>query len=373
MSGGCETTGAGPASSDAAFGSGRPFTVGIEEELFLVDPDTHRLVDDAARVLSAIEVSPRLADHEAYACEVELRTPPCATAGEGAESLRRSREAARATGATLAGVGLHPDGGFGEVRLVDKPRYRGVEASMRGLMQRTPECALHVHVGMPDAETAIRVYNRLREHLPLLTGLAANSPWWHGRDSGLASARAASVRAYPGRGIPPAFADHAAYLEALAATAAGGGPDDYTLLWWDVRPHPRLGTVEVREMDAQSRVADAAGIAALVQALARQAAEEPARAAASADAISWSGFRAARDGLEATILHDGELLPVREAAQRALAAVRPAARELGSDDALAGVEAILREGNGADRRRADHRRGGLPALLAGIVADTASR
>ena len=83
---------------------------------------------------------------------------------------------------------------------------------MRGLMQRTPECALHLHVGMPDAETAIRVYNRLRELLPLLTGLSANSPWWHGRDSGLASARAAAVRAYPGRGIPPAFPDHAAYL-----------------------------------------------------------------------------------------------------------------------------------------------------------------
>jgi glutamate---cysteine ligase / carboxylate-amine ligase len=355
------------------FGSGQPFTVGIEEELFLVDPDTHALVHDAGRVLSGIDAPLKVADHEAYACEIELRTPPCATADEGAQSLRRSRDAARAAGATLAGVGLHPDAAFGDVRLVDKPRYRGVEESMRGLMQRTPECALHVHVGMPDADTAIRVYNRLRENLPLLTGLTANSPWWHGRDSGLASARAAAVRAYPGRGIPPAFPDHAAYEEALAATAAGGGPDDYTLLWWDVRPHPRLGTVEVREMDAQSRVADAAGVAALVQVLARLAAEEPARAPASADAISWSGFRAARDGLEASILHDGELVPVREAAQRALAAAGPVARELGADGALAGVEAILREGNGADRRRADHRRGGMSGLLAGIVADTASR
>jgi carboxylate-amine ligase len=305
---------------------GRPFTVGIEEELFLLDPDTHALADDAARVLAAIEAPPGAADHEAYASEIELRTPPCPGAGEAAESLRASRDAARAAGATLAGVGLHPDAPFGDARLVDKPRYRDVEASMRGLMQRTPECALHVHVGVPDPETAIRVFNRLREHLPLLTGLSANSPWWHGRDSGLASARAAAVRAYPGRGIPAAFADYASYEEALAATAAGGGPDDYTLLWWDVRPHPRLGTVEVREIDAQSGVADAAGLAALVQALARLAAEEPPRSPAPTDAISWSGFRAARDGLEATILHDGELLPLREAARRSLESARPVAR-----------------------------------------------
>src|SRR5213079_1309159 len=112
----------------------------------------------------------------------------------------------------------------------------------------------------------------------------------------------------------PAFRDLDEYEEALAASAAGGGPSDYSLLWWDVRPHPRLGTVEVRELDAQSRVDDAAALAALVQGLARAAAELPAqRPPLPSAAISWSAFRAARDGLEATILHDGELLPLPEA------------------------------------------------------------
>ena len=360
-------------SVEQRYGSSPPFTVGVEEELFLVDPRTHAPVHTAAEVLAVMEVPERAADHEAYACEVELRSPPCQNAPQAGRALREARAAARAAGATLAGVGLHPATEHGDVRLVDAPRYRDVEASMRGLMLRSPECALHVHVGVPNADTAIRVYNRLREHLPLLGGLAANSPWWFGRDSGLASARAAMVRAYPGRGIPPAFADHDQYLEALAASAAGGGPDEYTLLWWDLRPHPRLGTVEVREMDAQSRLVDVTALAALVQALARDAAEAPPRPPVPEAAISWSGFRAARDGLDATIAHEGELMPLRRAAELALAAARPHARELGGEDELEGVAAILAGGNGADRRRAAHRRGGLGKMLAEIVRETAVR
>jgi carboxylate-amine ligase len=354
----------------SAFGAGDAFSVGLEEELFLVDPETHALVDDAARVLGAIEAPDGAADHEAYACEVELRSPPSRGAGEAAEALAAARRAARAAGATLAGVGLHPAAELGDVSLVESERYRHVEDAMRGLMRRTPECALHVHVGVPDPVAAIRVFNGLRERLALLGGLAANSPWWHGRDSGLASARAAAVRAYPGRGVPPAFADYDDYLEALAATAAAGGPDDYTLLWWDVRPHPRLGTVEVRELDAQSRVADAGALAALVQALARAAAEAPATVPTAAEALSWSGFRAIRDGLDATILHDGELVPLRTAARRAVEVARPHARELGSEDALEGVEAILAGGNGADRRRAAAARGGVGELLGEVVEET---
>ena len=130
-------------------------------------------------------------------------------------------------------------------------------------------------------ETAIHVFNGLRRHLPLLTGLAANSPWWFGRDSGLASARWALVRSYPGRGIPPAFESWDAYLEHMAQLGPRAAPPDYTLVWWDVRPHPRLGTVEVRELDAQASLDDVAAITALTQALARREAEAPATRAAA--------------------------------------------------------------------------------------------
>src|SRR4029450_12145422 len=114
---------------------------------------------------------------------------------------------------------------------------------MRGLIRRTPESALHVHVGMPDPETAIRTYNGLRTHLPLLQGLSACPPWWFGADSGLASARFALVRSYPHRGVPPAFEDFEHYVRAVEAIASAGQHPDYTCVWWDVRPHPFSGPV----------------------------------------------------------------------------------------------------------------------------------
>ena len=126
-------------------------------------------------------------------------------------------------------------------------------------MTRTPDCALHVHVGMPDPETAIRVCNGLREYLPLLEALAANSPFWHGRDSGFASARRILRRGFPRVDIPSAFRDFAEYEEVVQAAMAAAEIDDYTFLWWEVRPHPRFGTVEVRAMDSQSSLASVGG------------------------------------------------------------------------------------------------------------------
>jgi carboxylate-amine ligase len=350
-----------------AFGSS--FTVGLEEELFLVAPPDLGLVQDAERVLGAIDHAGSWeADHEAFACEIELRSRPAATPGEAVAALRAARGAARDAGATMMAAGLHPTAPFGYVQLVRSERYRRVEDSMRGLIQRAPECALHVHVGMPDADTAVGVFNGLRAWLPLLEALAANSPWWHGIDSGMASARAAFVRAYPSRGIPRALRDWGDYEAALAASAAGGGPDDYTLIWWDVRLHPRLGTVEVREMDVQSRLDDTAGLAALVQALARMEAESPSEPVAT-EAIAWSAFRAARDGLDAEILSDGRLLPARDAARAAVRAARP---HLPEPEALDEVERLLRDGGGADRRRAAYRRGGMRGMLDDLVTETAA-
>jgi glutamate---cysteine ligase / carboxylate-amine ligase len=347
---------------EEAFGT--PFTVGIEEELFLVDPRTRRLAHEAERVLDRIELPPGAADHEAFSAEVELRSPPSATVGEAAASLGRARAAARAAGATLMGCGLHPTAEWGDVQLVEKERYRRVVADMRGLILRTPECALHVHVGLPDADTAIRVFNGLRAHLPLLSALAASSAFWFGRDSGLASARAALIRSYPGRGVPPVFRDLEEYERALRASAAGGGPTDPTMLWWDIRLHPTFGTVELREMDAQSRLDDVAAIAALIQSLARHQAERGRGDAVPSESIAWSAFRAGRDGLDAEILHRGALAPVREVAAAVLA-------ELPADDALDGVRRILRDGGGADRQRAAARRAGMPGVLELIESETA--
>jgi len=254
---------------DHAFGRFPGYTLGVEEELLVVDPQTLALTPAAEKVLAATNLSVGEAAHEAYAAEVELRSPPVADAAAGVQALRAVRAAVRAAGATLMGAGVHPAGAHGDAKLVDADRYQVVAESMRGLIRRTPECALHVHVGMPDPEAAIRSFNGLRAWLPLLAGLSANSPFWFGEDSGLASARAFLVRPYPGRGIPRAFRDWEDYSQSVEETTAAGGLRDYTFLWWDVRPHPSLGTVEVREMDAQASLDDVAAISALVHEIGR--------------------------------------------------------------------------------------------------------
>jgi glutamate---cysteine ligase / carboxylate-amine ligase len=353
-----------------AFGTSEPFTLGIEEELLLVDPETRRLSSVASEVLAAMEAHERAASHEVYAASIELRSPPRPDAEDAAREVAGLRAAARDAGATLIGAGVHPAGELGDVPLVDKERYRLVGGSMRGLIRRTPECALHIHVGMPDADTAIRVFNGMRSYLPLLLALSANSPMWFGQDSGLASARFALVRSYPRRVVPRAFEDLDDYASTIAAVAEAGDLSDYTYVWWDVRLHPRLGTIELRELDAQSRIGDAAAIAAFVQALARHLSEHP-RNPERSETISESSFRASRDGVQATLLDDGELRPVRDIARRALDQVSAAARELGGEAALAGIERLLDEGGGSGRQRRALEHGGVEAVLEQLVQETA--
>jgi glutamate---cysteine ligase / carboxylate-amine ligase len=348
-----------------SFGSGEPFSVGIEEELLLVDPDTLQLAHVADRIVPRVELPEGRADHEAFLAEIELRSSPRADVAGAIAELEENRAAARTAGATLMAVGLHPDARYGDVELVDSERYRRVEGEMRGLIKRTPECALHVHVGIPDPESAVAASTGLREALPLIQGLGAGSAFWFGIDSGLASARSAMVRGYPGRGAPPPLRSWDEYLEELEAIGAGGGPQDHTMVWWDVRLQPRLGTVELRELDAQAGLDEAAGMAALVRSLALRAVEAPIERPAPAQTIAWSWFRAARDGLDAEIAHRGELVPLREVARATLASLA------GADPALEGVVKILREGNGADRQRAAFARGGMRALLEHLAAETA--
>jgi carboxylate-amine ligase len=349
---------------------GRAFALGVEEELIVVDPTTLGLSHTGVDVLGGMDVAAGAgsAHPDTYAALVELASPVVADAGEGVRALSALRAGARATGATLLGAGIHPDGAFGDVVHVDEPRYHEIHAQLRGLLRRTPTCALHVHVGMPDAETAIHVYNGLREWLPLLQALAGNSPFWHGVDSGLATSRAQLFRGYPRGDIPRAFASFEDFEENVAAVVAAGDAPDYTFLWWDIRPHPRLGTVEVRAMDAQSSLRAVHGLAGLIHGLARAAAEAPAPSGgwSPREALMESSFRAARDGVAATLLHDGALRPVPEVAAAAVARARPFAEEA----ALAEVTRIARDGAGADRQRTAFARGGMRAVLELLVAET---
>jgi glutamate---cysteine ligase / carboxylate-amine ligase len=351
--------------SEHRFGSGPDFTIGVEEELLLVDGERFELAHVADRLVPRLELPRERADHEAFLAEIEVRSEAQRSAAEAIAQIAEGRAAVRGAGGTPMAVGLHPAAAFGDVRLVDSERYRRVEGEMRGLIKRTPECALHVHVAMPTPDAAVAGLMALREALPLIGALGASSPFWFGLDSGLASARAAIVRAYPGRGLPPPLRGWEHYLETLAGIAAGGGPRDHTMVWWDARLQPRLGTIELRELDVQADLERAAGLAALAHALIRRAAEDPPRELAPEQALHWSSFRAVRDGIDAELMFRGRLRPVREAARELLDELA------GSDDALAGVEKILREGGAPARQRALHAEGGMPALLRYLAEETA--
>jgi glutamate---cysteine ligase / carboxylate-amine ligase len=357
--------------ADHRFGATPSLSLGVEEELLLVDAggDLARSAED---VLDAVRGTP-IADRvtaEIFTEQIELKTGICRTAAEALEQLRELRDGVRAAGFELLASGLHPRATGREPVLFDKPRYEVVQKDLAGLL-RTPPCGLHVHVAMPDPETAVRVANAMRLYLPALQALSANSPFQEGVDSGHASARTQVVRSYPRFQVPRRFRDYEDFLDVADQLTAAAGVDDYTYLWWDVRPHPRLGTVEVRAVDVQIGAKTSAAIAALVQAIAARELERPSTGGPRREALEESYFQAASHGLDAEILFDSPTpSPAREIAAGVLEMVRPHARSLGGEESLTEIERILEEGNGADWQRRVEERVGIDGLVAQLVVCT---
>jgi glutamate---cysteine ligase / carboxylate-amine ligase len=339
----------------------------VEEELLLVDPVSHALAHTSSRVLDAIGDTSSDIKHDLYEAQIEIASPPSEDVGEAIRALRRHRREVANVGGVLLGAGVHPSAEFGDVKIVDEERYLRECANLRGIVQRTPDCALHVHVGVPDNDCAIKIYNALREYVPLFVGLSGNSAFWHGVDSGFSCTRMVLRRAYPRTEVPPSFRDWDDYEETVAAVLQAGEVPDYTFLWWDVRPHPNLGTVETRVMDAQASLRDVEALSALVHGIARNASEHGPPTPSAREALAESAFRATRDGLRATVWRDGRLRPLPELAAEAVGLARPYA-----GDAVDDVMRIVREGNGADRQRRAFEAGGMDEVLAVLVAETAS-
>jgi carboxylate-amine ligase len=349
------------------FGVSQPLSLGVEEELLLVDGNGD-LICAAEDVLESVAGTP-LANQvsvEIFTEQIELKTAICRDAGEVFEQLRELRRSVSQAGFGLLGCGLHPTAA-GEPVLIAKPRYEVVQKDLGSLL-KTPPCGLHVHVGMPDPEAAVRLTNALRLYLPALQALSANSPFQEGLDSGHASARTQVVRSYPRFQVPRAFRDYADFLEVADQLVAAAGVDDYTYIWWDVRPHPSLGTVEVRAVDVPTEPATSAAFAALIQAIAAKELDRPTDSRLHREALEESYFQAARHGLEAEILFDSDQPgPAHEVAARILEVVLPYARELGTADSLIEIERILREGNGAEEQRQTESQVGLDGLLAQLI------
>jgi carboxylate-amine ligase len=354
-----------------AFRSGGDFTVGVEDELLLVDPDGE-LGGDSAEVIARLGrgvLGPSTATPEIFLSQIEFNTPACSSASGVGEHLARCRAALAAAGQAAMATGLHPTSPPGRFLRTRSPRYDALAEEFGGVL-RTPTAAFQVHVGMPDEDALIAAYRGLRNHTAVFRALAASSPYWHGTDSGLASARAAVIRSYPRVGVPPLLRSYAEYDEAVRTEMLAADVTDYTVVAWEVRPHPRFGTLEVRMMDAQPTLARAVGLVALVQGLARYSAEHPPSADLPSSVVAANDFRALRHGLDTRILDvEGRRRPVRDLAADVIIHAR-AALGPGADDSLDAIDDYLVAEPEYQRQRRTHAAHGMPALLQELLTRT---
>ncbi len=353
-----------------AFGSSEPFTLGVEEELFLVDPVTGSQVNASGAVLERVPAGTTgRIERELHACQVELITDVCSGAGEAIEQLSALRRAVLATGAGLLGSGTHPSAAEGEAEITDRSRYERIR-ELLGDAVATPVGGLHIHVAMPDPETAIRAFNALRAHLPALQALGANSPFRHGRDTGLASAREVTVRGWPRSGVPRAMAGFEDFTVATERLVRAAEVPDYTWFWWKLRPHPRLGTVEIRALDAQTRPEETAALVALTHCLAREAASAPARPGPPAEVLEEAIFKAARFGTRARLPDaEGQPRSLPEILRETVPGAREHAQDLGCEAELEGLEGLMAR-SGEARQRETYELAGLEAVLRELVRAT---
>ena len=350
---------------------GGDFMVGVEDELLMVDDDGQLLGLAAANVLASLpqKASSATIKPEIFLDEVELGTPVCSDAQELVSALAALREEV-GMAAALMGVGVHPSAAFGTAHTTSSPRYDRLVMEFAGLF-RTPTAGFQVHVGLPDPDTAMLVYRGLRNRLPLLRALAAGSPYWHARDSGLACARSAILRSYPRTTLPPVLCGWEQYVETMQRQMWAAGVPDYSYVCWELRPQPRLGTVEVRVMDAQHSLARVAGLTALVQGLARYAVEVPDRTDLPEDTLLANDHAACRYGLDARIVDGmGSRRPLREVAREALVEAHRMLSPQGRAGPLEIDESMLDGQPEYTRQRRYFQEHGMSALLGDLVSRT---
>ena len=307
---------------------------------------------------------------ETHGSALELATVPHATIADATAELCELRIGLAAVleplGMRAAVAGTHPFTLWEDIEVSPGARYQFLYSSMRELARREPTFGLHVHVAVPNPEQAVRAYNRMRAHLPMLLALSGNSPFWQGRDTGLASMRTPLFQAFPRVGIPRMFRSYADYVESIDLLLRCDAFPEPTFLWWDVRLQPRFGTLEVRVMDAQTRVADTAALTAFVQCLVHLEALEGYAShmlVSRPEVLEENRFIAARDGMEARFV-DPETerrRPAREWLGELLDACAPHAADLGCTDELESIRA-LSAATGAARQRSRAGRGSAPQL-----------
>jgi carboxylate-amine ligase len=359
----------------ASFEGDGPMTVGMEEELMLLDADTLDLTPRAREVLDLLAGDARFKE-ELPAAQLEIVGPVAATVGEAAAALHAARaDLAKVTaplGIRVGGGGIHPFAA-GEGELNGGERYDAIAAEFGTIARRQLVFGLHVHVAVGGADRSLAVYNAVREHLPALAALGSASPFYEGRDTGLASVRPKVCDLLPRQGVPPAVPSWEALAEAFAWGRETDTFADPGQWWFEARLHPLHGTIEVRVPDTQSTVADSAALAALVHALVAHLAERHDAGEDLGAAASWkigeNRWSACRHGVEGRWIdvHTGAVRPMRDQLHALVDILEPAAQRLGCAAELAGARDLIERPRAGMVR--DVARDGGAHAVAGWLAD----
>src|SRR5918993_2883074 len=338
---------------ESDFGATAPYTVGVEEEFQLVDPGSRALSPSVDAVLAAGNGTDLITSELSRSC-VEMLSPVFETVEDLARELpglrQKVRGLAREGEVELVAAGTHPFSEPTEQPLTEGDHNRRVEEEMGWVARTQAIYGLHIHVAVPDGDAAILAVNALARHVPLLVALSANSPFWRGFDTRLASTRIKIFEMFPRSGPPPAFRSWEDFENHIETLVASGSIPDYSWCWWDARPHQKFGTVELRAPDVQTDASYTVALAALVQCLV-------ARAGMDADFYDFVADR---------------VIPARSMARGLVEELRPVARDLGCEEELGGLLEIVELGTGAELQWAAHKRSGsLEGMMDYLIEGTA--
>jgi glutamate---cysteine ligase / carboxylate-amine ligase len=367
------------------FHSSERSSLGVEWELQLVDPGTRELTAGAIEILA--DITPEgvaehpKAKHELLQSTIEIITGICTTVAEAkadlAGTLAEVAEAADRHGLALMCAGSHPFTRWDSQQISPKDRYRQLVERMQWPARRLQIFGVHVHVGVQSPDKAIPIVNALTMYLPHFLALSASSPFWSGCDTGLASARTKVFEAMPTGGLPHQLADWAEFEEYMGTLIRAGAIESVREVWWDVRPHPDFGTVELRVCDGLPTLDEIGAVAALAQCLVEQFDTQLDRGYTLPTPVEWvlreNKWRATRYGLDAGIVVDetGTVRPVREAIAELVEELAPVAKRLGCEAELADVTRVLTVGASYQRQRAvaAAHDGDLRAVVDGLLTE----
>ncbi|MGH3087017.1 MAG: glutamate--cysteine ligase [Rubrobacteraceae bacterium] len=335
------------------------YTLGVEEELCIVDASTGELVPKIEEIMARLPEDLReFVSYELFQSVLEIKTPPCESVQEAERILRelRSRVGSwtAACGASLASAGTHPFSKYRDQKITDQERYRRVIDTLRWIAAREVIFGQHVHVSVPGPQEAIQAHNRLAEQAPLLLALSANSPYWQGMDTGFESSRVKIFETFPRAGMPPAFPDYESFESYVDLMVESGAMDDYTFCWWDARPHPKFGTIELRVLDSQTFLKDTVALTALTRCIVARSLEgEAPKGPYDRELGLENKWRASRHGMDAAFfsLAERRSIPATDLARSLVENLREHAQDLACEDELMHVLEIVERGNGSQRQR----------------------